>query len=108
MNPHMAMAITMRIVIRIFFRHRGHTRAIAKCPLYAYKTHTKLPCCVFRSGHEDTTNMTAHSGATGLPDLAGDLSWSLHVKTQMRAWACLGLLCGVLKKLKGKSIKIKT
>jgi hypothetical protein len=39
----MAMAITMRMLAWIFFfRHRGHTRAIAKSPLYAHKTHTKV------------------------------------------------------------------
>jgi hypothetical protein len=61
-------------VARIFFlRHRGHTRAIVKCPLYAYKTPTNSRY-VFLSVLEDTTKMTAHSRAraTGLPDLAGD------------------------------------
>jgi hypothetical protein len=39
-------------------------------------THIKCPPnsrCVFLSVLEDTTKMTAHSRATGLPDLAGDL-----------------------------------
>jgi hypothetical protein len=38
----MAMAITMRMVACFFFRHRGYTRAIVYCPLYAYKTRTKV------------------------------------------------------------------
>jgi hypothetical protein len=38
----MAMAIAMRIVTQIFFRHRGHTMAIVRCLVYAHKTHTKL------------------------------------------------------------------
>jgi hypothetical protein len=32
----------------LVFRHQGHTRAIVKCPLYAYKTPTKLPLCIPR------------------------------------------------------------
>ena len=40
----MAIAITMRMAARFFFRHRGHTRDIVKSPLYAHahKTHTKV------------------------------------------------------------------
>ena len=41
----------------------------------AQYTHIKRPpnsSCVFLSALEDTTKMTAHSRATGLPDLAGD------------------------------------
>ena len=36
----------MRMEARVFFRHRGHTRAIVKCPLYACQTLTKLPLCI--------------------------------------------------------------
>jgi hypothetical protein len=32
-----------------FFRYRGHTRAIVKCPLYAHKTHTKVTLHVAQS-----------------------------------------------------------
>jgi hypothetical protein len=47
--------------------------------LSAHHTHIKRPPnsrCVFLSGLEDTAKMTAHSRATGLPDLdlAGDLT----------------------------------
>ena len=41
----------------------------------AHYTHIKRPPnsrCVFLSALEDTTKMTAHSRATGLPDIAGD------------------------------------
>jgi hypothetical protein len=44
--------------------------------LSVHYTHIKRPPNsrgVFRSGLADTTKMTAHSRATGLPDLAGDL-----------------------------------
>jgi hypothetical protein len=58
-------------VTRIFFRHRGHTRAIDKCPVYACKTPTKL-LCIPQCSLADTTKMTACSRATAPPDLAGD------------------------------------
>ena len=35
--------------------------------------------CVFLSVLEDTTKMTAHSRATGLPDLAGDLVMHMYI-----------------------------
>ena len=68
----MAMAITMRMVARIFF----FATEVTQGPLSsAHYTHIKRPPnsrCVFLSVLEDTTKMTAHSKATGLPDLAGD------------------------------------
>ena len=39
---------------------------------YTHKKRTPNSRCVFLSALEDTTKMTAHSRATGLPDLAGD------------------------------------
>jgi hypothetical protein len=44
-RTNLHMAITMRMVVRIFFRHRGPARAIVKCPLYAHRTHTKGTLC---------------------------------------------------------------
>ena len=68
----MAMAITMRRVARIFF----YATEVTQGTLFrAHYTHIKRPPnsrCVFLSALEDTTKMTAHSRATGLPDLAGD------------------------------------
>ena len=70
----MAMAITMRRVARIFF----FATEVTQGRLFrAHYTHIKRPPnsrCVFLSALEDTTKMTAHSRATGLPDLAGDLA----------------------------------
>ena len=69
----MAMAITMRRVARIFFFATEVTQGTL---FRAHHTHIKRPPnsrCVFLSVLEDTTKMTAHSRATGLPDLAGDL-----------------------------------
>ena len=66
------MAITMRMVARFFFATEVTQRPL----LSAHYTHIKRPPnsrCVFLSGLEDTAKMTAHSRATGLPDLAGDL-----------------------------------
>jgi hypothetical protein len=53
------MDIAMRMVVRILFATEVITRAIVKCQLYAYKTHTKLelPFCVFSSRFEDTNKM---------------------------------------------------
>ena len=52
------------------------TTEVTQGPLLsAHYTYIKRPPnsrCVFLSGLEDTAKMTAHSGATGLPDLAGD------------------------------------
>ena len=46
----MVMAITMRMMARIFFRHReGHTRDIVKCPLHAHKTRIKVTLHVVQS-----------------------------------------------------------
>jgi hypothetical protein len=39
---------------------------------YTHIKRTPKSRCAICSGFEDTTNMTAHSRATGLPDLAGD------------------------------------
>jgi hypothetical protein len=68
----MAMAITMRRVARILF----FATEVTQGPLPStHYTHIKRPPnsrCVFPSVLEDTTKMTAHSRATGLPDLAGD------------------------------------
>ena len=69
----MAMAITMRMLARIFFFATEVTQGTL---LIAHYTHIKRPPnsrCVFLSALEDTTKMTAHSRATGLPDLVGDL-----------------------------------
>ena len=71
----MAMAITMRRVARIFFFATEVTQGTL---FRAHHTHIKRPPnsrCVFLSlsALEDTTKTTAYSGATGLPDLAGDL-----------------------------------
>ena len=67
------MAITMRMVARGFFfpRHRCHTRAIVKSPLYAHKRTPKSRCAIC-NGCEDTANMSPRSRGTCLADLAGD------------------------------------
>jgi hypothetical protein len=69
----MAMAITMRMVARFF----PPATEVTQGPLSSvHYTHIKRPPnsrCVFLSGLEDTTKIPAHSRATGLPDLAGDL-----------------------------------
>jgi hypothetical protein len=66
------MAITMRMVVRIFV---SSTEATQGPLLSVHYTHIKRPPnsrCVFLSGLEDTAKMTAHSRSTGIPDLAGD------------------------------------
>jgi hypothetical protein len=75
------VTITMRMVARFFFHHRGHARAIVKCH-YTHIKRSPNSRSVFPSGLEDTTKMTAHSRATGLPDLAGE---------QMHIGACIEL-----------------
>ena len=71
----MTMAITMRMVDGgpdFFF-----ATEVTQGPLSsAHYTHIKSPPnsrCIFPSVLEDTNKMTAHSRATGLPDLAGGL-----------------------------------
>jgi hypothetical protein len=96
-NPHMAMAIAMRIVAWMFFRHRGH-EATQGPLLGVYYMHVKHPPksrCVFRSGHENTTKMTAHSRATTPPDLAGDLTAQFAIGLLFSAF-CTPLGCWLL------------
>jgi hypothetical protein len=69
----MTMAIIMRIVIRIFFFATEVTHGPLSSVHYTHIKRTPNSRCVFRSGHDDTTKMAAHSRATAPPDLAGDL-----------------------------------
>ena len=57
------MAIAMRIVTQIFFRHRDHTRTIVRCLVYAHK-YTPNSRCAICSGFEDTTKKQARSRGT--------------------------------------------
>jgi hypothetical protein len=63
------MAMAMRIVTWVF----SATEVTQRPLLSVHYTYIKRPPnsrCVFRSGLADTTRMTAHGRATGLPDLA--------------------------------------
>ena len=69
----MAMAITMRMVARIFF----FATEVTQGPLLGVQyTHIKRPPnsrCAFCSGFEDATKMRAHSRGTCQADPAADL-----------------------------------
>ena len=73
--------VVMRIATRILF----FATEVTQEPLSSvHYTHIKrLPNlrCVFRSGLADTTKMTPHSMATGLPDLAVIVPWCVLCRT---------------------------
>ena len=87
----MAMVITMRMVARFFFFATEVTQGPLLSAHYTYIKRPPNSRCVFPSGLEDTAKMTAHSRATGLPDLAGDRACVCVVCVCVCACACFSI-----------------
>jgi hypothetical protein len=68
----MAMAITMRMVARIFFIATEVTQGPLSSVHYTHIKHTPKSRCAICKGFEDATKMRAHSRGICLADLAAD------------------------------------
>ena len=68
----MAMAITMRMVARIFFFATEVTQGPLSSVHYTHIKRSPKSRCAICSGFEDTAKMSPRSRGTCLADLAGD------------------------------------